>query len=146
MFKLCVIFLMVKYPVNAGVLQGSILGPTFCYSTLMTFLMILFIIVISMLMILLATQTVIRHLICGSNLNWLLKLNLIFETLWTGAGSGWLISVLEKVNLFYLTGQTTHVINVKMNGSVLEEKSSFKILGLTFSSKFYWYSYIISIV
>ena len=69
MFKLCVIFFMVKYPVNAGVPQDSILGPTFCYSTLMTFLMILFIIVLSILMILLATQTVIRHLICGSNLN-----------------------------------------------------------------------------
>ena len=33
-----------------------------------------------------------------------------------------------------------------MNGSVLEEKSSSKILGLTFSSKLYWGSYIISIV
>ena len=33
-----------------------------------------------------------------------------------------------------------------MNGSVLEEKSSFKILGLTFSSKMDWGSYIISIV
>ena len=33
-----------------------------------------------------------------------------------------------------------------MNGSVLEEKSSFKILGLTFSSKLNWGSYIISIV
>ena len=32
-----------------------------------------------------------------------------------------------------------------MNGSVLEEKSSFKMLGLTFSSKLYWGSYIISI-
>ena len=32
-----------------------------------------------------------------------------------------------------------------MNGSVLEEKSSFKILGLTFSSKLDWGSYIISI-
>ena len=32
-----------------------------------------------------------------------------------------------------------------MDGSVLEEKSSFKMLGLTFSSKLYWGSYIISI-
>ena len=37
-------------------------------------------------------------------------------------------------------------IDVKMNESVLEEKSSFKILGLTFSSKLDWGSYIISIV
>ena len=34
---------------------------------------------------------------------------------------------------------------MKMNGSVLEEKSSFKMLGLTFSSKLDWGSYIISI-
>ena len=32
-----------------------------------------------------------------------------------------------------------------MDGSVLEEKSSFKMLGLTFSSKLDWRSYIISI-
>ena len=32
-----------------------------------------------------------------------------------------------------------------MNGSVLEEESSFKMLGLTFSSKLDWGSYIISI-
>ena len=32
-----------------------------------------------------------------------------------------------------------------MDGSVLEEKSSFKMLGLTFSSKLDWCSYIISI-
>ena len=32
-----------------------------------------------------------------------------------------------------------------MNGSVLEEKSSFEILGLTFSSKLDWGSYIVSI-
>ena len=39
----------------------------------------------------------------------------------------------------------TGSIDVKMNGSVLEEKSSFKMLGLTFSSKLDWGSYIISI-
>ena len=32
-----------------------------------------------------------------------------------------------------------------MDGSVLEKKSSFKILGLTFSSKLNWGSYVISI-
>ena len=36
-------------------------------------------------------------------------------------------------------------IDVKMDGSVLEEKSSFKMLGLTFSSKLDWGSYVISI-
>ena len=36
-------------------------------------------------------------------------------------------------------------IDVKMDGSDLEEKSSFKMLGLTLSSKLDWHSYIISI-
>ena len=35
-------------------------------------------------------------------------------------------------------------IDVKMDGSALEEKSSFKMLGLTFSSELDWGSYIIS--
>ena len=39
----------------------------------------------------------------------------------------------------------TGAIDMKMDGSVLEEKSSFKMLGLTFSSKLDWGSYIISI-
>ena len=41
--------------------------------------------------------------------------------------------------------KNTGAIDVKMNGSVLEEKSSFKILGLTLSSKLVWGSYIISV-
>ena len=36
-------------------------------------------------------------------------------------------------------------IDVKMDGSILEEQSSFKMLGLTFSPKLDWGSYIISI-
>ena len=39
----------------------------------------------------------------------------------------------------------TGAIDVKINGSVPEEKSCFKMLGLTFSSKLDWGSYIISI-
>ena len=40
----------------------------------------------------------------------------------------------------------TGAIDVKIDGSVLAEKSSFKMLGLTFFSKLNWGSYIISIV
>ena len=45
---------------------------------------------------------------------------------------------------FYWSNNTG-AIDVKMDGSVLEGKSSFKMLGLTFSSKLDWYSDIISI-
>ena len=41
--------------------------------------------------------------------------------------------------------KNTGAIDVKMDGPVLEEKSSFKMLGLTFASKLDWGSYIISI-
>ena len=74
-----------EYPVNAGVPQGSILSPAFPYYT---FLMMLSVILLSMLMILVFTLNVIRHLICGNNLSWLPNLNLIYGTLLTGAGSG----------------------------------------------------------
>ena len=39
----------------------------------------------------------------------------------------------------------TSAIDEKIDGSALEEKSSFKMVGLTFSSKLDWGSYIISI-
>ena len=84
-------------------LKGLFLVLHFCYYTLMTFLMMLSVILLSMLMILLSTLNVIMHLICGNNQNCLLNLNLTYETLWTGAGSGLLISMLEKLNEFRLT-------------------------------------------
>ena len=37
-------------------------------------------------------------------------LNLIYKTLWIGAGSGLLISMLEKLNCFHLTGLITLVV------------------------------------
>ena len=96
-----------------------------------------------MLMILFSVLSVIKHLICGNNSNWLLNLNLIYETLWTGAGSGLLISMLEKLNCFFFgRSNNTGSIDVKMDGSVLEEKSYFKMLGLTFRSKLDLGSYI----
>ena len=67
-------------------LKAPFLVLHFSCFTLMTFLTMLSVTLLSMLMILLLILN--RHLICGNNLNWLLNLNLIYETLWTGAGSG----------------------------------------------------------
>ena len=69
----------------------------------MTFLMMLSVILLSMLMILLSTVNVNMRFSCGNNLNWLLNLNLIYKTLWTGSGSGLLIAILEKLTKFCLT-------------------------------------------
>ena len=80
------------------------------YYTLMIFLMVLSVILLTMLMILLSILSVIRHLICGNKLNWLLNLNLIYETLWTGTRSGFLISILGKLILFNLNGFITLVL------------------------------------
>ena len=45
-----------------------------------------------------------------------------------GAWSGLLISLLEKFNLFYLTSQMKQgVIDVKMNKSNFDEKSSYDV-------------------
>ena len=119
-------------------LKGPLLVLHFSCCILMTFLMMLSVILLSMLMILLSILSVIRHLICGNNLNWLLNLSVIYETLWTGVRSGFLISVLKKLSWFCLTGLITGSIDVKMDGSVLEENSSFKLLGLTFSSNSFY--------
>ena len=112
----------------------------------MTFLMILSVILLSMLMILLSILSVIRHLICGNNLNWLLNLNLISKTLWTGVKK-WLVDFNPgKTQLVSFDQSNSNgSIDVKMVRSVLEEKSSFKIMGLTVSSKLDLGSYIISI-
>ena len=100
-----------EYPVNVGVPKGApILVLHFSYYTLTILLMMLSVILLSKLMILLSILSVIGHLICGNNLNWLLNLNLICETLWTGVRSGLLISMLEKLSWFRLTGLITLVL------------------------------------
>ena len=126
-------------------LKAPFLVLKFSYYTLMTFLMTLSVIFLSMLMILLSIWSVIRHLICG-NFIWLVNLNLIYETLWSGVRSDLLISILGKLHWFCLTGLITMVLLMrKMDGSVLAEQSYFKMLGFRFSSKLDWDSYIISI-
>ena len=98
-------------------LKAQFLVLHFSYYTLMIFLM-LSVILLSMLMIMLSILSVLRHLVCGSILNWLLKLNLICKILWNRARSGLLISMLGKLNCFWSIN--TGSIDVKMDGSVLE--------------------------
>ena len=91
-------------------LKGLFLVLHFSCCISMTFLMMLSVILLSMLMILIFILTVIRHLICDNNLNWLLNLNLIYKTLWTGVRSGLLISMLGKLSWFHLTSLITMVL------------------------------------
>ena len=62
-------------------------------------------------------------------------------------GRKWLVdfNVGKTQLLSFDQSNNTCAIDVKMHGSVLEEKSSFKMLGFTFSCKLDWDSYIISI-
>ena len=96
-------------------------------------------------MILLFILIVIRHLVCGNNLKWLLNLNLTCKTLdW---GKKWLVDFNAGKTQLVSFDQSNNngSIDVKMDWSVLEEKSSFKMLGLTFPSNLGCGSYIISI-
>ena len=62
-------------------------------------------------------------------------------------GRKWLVDFNAGKTHLVLFDQSnsTGAIDVKMDGFVVEEKSSFKMLGLTFSSKLDWSSYIIFI-
>ena len=62
-------------------------------------------------------------------------------------GSKWLVGFNAGKTWLVLFDWSNNIgaIDVEMDGSVLEEKSYFKILGLTFSSKLDWGSYIITI-
>ena len=61
------------------------------------------------------------------------------------ASSGLLISVLEIPKLVSFDwSDSSGAIDVKMGGSALEKKSSFKMLGLSFLCKFDWGSNVAS--
>ena len=118
----------------------------------MTFLTMLSVILLSMLMILLSVQSVIRHLISDLLSDRWQQLELISELEsdlrdtvdW---GKKWVVDFNAGKTQLVLFDQSNNngSIDVNIDGSVLEEKPSFKMLGLNFSSKLDWGPYIISI-
>ena len=136
-----------EYPVNAGVPQGPILGHT---------LFVLYISdlpgnVICNIAICADDTTLYPKCVQVSDLWQQLKLASKLESIYIQDTLDWGRKWLINFN----TGKTqavsidcsnnTGAIDVTMDGSVLEEKSSFKMLGLNFCSKLDWGSYIISI-
>ena len=135
-----------EYPVNAGGPQGSILGPA------------LFLLYINDLpdnvicdIAIYADDTALcskcdqacdlwQQLELASELESVLRDTVDWGKKWLvdfNAGKTQLVSFDWSNN--------SGSIDVKMDGSVLEEKSSFKMLGWTFSSKLDWGSCLISI-
>ena len=135
-----------EYPVNAGVPQGAILGPT------------LFLLYINDLpddvicdIAIYADDTTLYSK-CDQASDLWQQLELASELKsdlrdTVGWDKKWLVDFnagKTQVVLFDRSNNTGSIY-VKMDGSVLQEKSSFKMLGLTLSSKLNWGSYMISI-
>ena len=134
-----------EYPVNAGVLKVSILGPT---------LFLLYINdlpddVICNIAIYADDTTLYSKCNQASDLWQQLELASELESDLQDTvdwGRKWLVDFNSgKTQLVsFDRSKNTGAIDVKMAGSVLEEKTSFKMLGLIFSSKLDWGSYIVS--
>ena len=131
-----------EYPLNAEVPQSSILGLTF------------FLLHINdlpddvMCDIAIYADNTTLYFKCDQasdlwqQLNWLLNLNLIYETVWTGVRSDLLISLLVSFGFIWpVYWQWFYWFE---NGWV-SSRGNFKLHGLTFCSKLDWGSYIISI-
>ena len=135
-----------EYPVNDGVPQGTILGPTLflLYSNDLPDNVICNIAIYA--------DDTTRYSKCDQASDLWQQLELASELEsdlrdtvdW---GKKWLIDFNTGKTQLVLFDRSNNngSVDVKINGSVLEEKSPFKMLGLTFSSKLDWSCYIISI-
>ena len=135
-----------EYPVNVGFPQGSILGPA-------CFLLYINDIpddVICDIAIYADNSTLYSECDQACDLWQQLELASEFESDLRDTvdwGRKWLVDFNAGKTQLVSFDQSNNsgAIDVKMDGSVLEEKLTYKMLGLTFSSKLDWGSYITSI-
>ena len=129
-----------EYPVNVGALQGSILGPT------------LFLLYTNDLpddvicdIAIYADDTTLHSKCDQASDLWQQLESDLQDTV--DCGKKWLVDFNAGKTQLVSFDQTNNTgsIDVKMDGSVFDGTSSFKMLGLTFSSRLDWGSYIISI-
>ena len=136
-----------EYSVNLGVCQGSIPGPTL----FLLYINDLPVNVICDIAIYADDTTLYSKCDRASDLWQQLELASELESDLRDTvdwGKKWLVDFNAAKTQLVLFDRSNNngSIDVKMGGSILEEKSSFKMLELTFSSKLDWGSYIISIV
>ena len=103
-------------------LETPFLVLHFSYHKSVTVLMRISVILLYMVITLFSTENVIRNLTHGNNWSWPLNLHLANKTLSIRVGSGLLIPMLKSKPASYDQSNNSGAIDVKMDGSFLEEK------------------------